>query len=145
MSLVKKALLGLLCGLITGAVILGAGGRIVMSVIALLGNVTPTWSLGGSVEVIVFGALVGAVVGLVYGAVRAYLPGSSLVKGVLAGLLLFGVMALLPPPSARSAMAGFDDLLLPVLSMFGVICVLFGVALAMIIGFLKRRLERKKI
>ncbi len=98
MLLAKKIVLGLLCGLIVGAVILGLGGRVVMSGIALMGHLTPTWSLGGAFDVFAFGAIVGAVSGPVYVAVRKYLPGSRLVKGLLAGLLLFGVMALIRPP-----------------------------------------------
>ncbi|MCH8960889.1 MAG: hypothetical protein IH820_06065 [Bacteroidetes bacterium] len=64
-------------------------------------------------------------------------------KGLLAGLLLFGVMALLRPPSARSAMTGFDHLLLPILFMFGVICLIYGVALAVVVDVLIGRLETK--
>ena len=138
----KKIALGLICGLIVGAAILGVGGRIVMSVIALMGNLTPTWSLGGSVDVIVFGALVGAAMGLVYVFVQKYLPGPRLVKGLLAGLLLFGTMALIRPASAQSAMAGFTTLTIPVLLMFGTICLIYGAALAAVVDVLIRRLER---
>ena len=51
-------------------------------------------------------------------------------------------MALLRPASARSAMAGFDHLLLPVLLMFGGICLAFGVALAVAFDILNRRLDK---
>ena len=139
MNLLKKALLGLLSGLIIGAVILGIGGRIVMSVIALLGDVTPTWSLDGSIDVIVFGTLAGALIGVIYALAASHLPGSPPVKGLLTGLLLIGGMALLPPPSAQSAMAGFDNLDLPVLLLFGVVCVAFGAALAVAIDVVGKR------
>lgn len=137
--IVKKTVLGLLCGLVVGAVVLGVGGRIVMSGIALMGHVTPQWSLGGTVDVIAFGAIVGVVSGLVYVAAGAYLPGPHLAKGLFAGLLLFGVMALIRPPSARSAMAGFTTLTTPILLMFGVICLIFGVALVVAVDVLNRR------
>ena len=141
MPLFKKIMLGLLFGLIVGAVVLGVGGRIVMSAIALLGRITPTWSLGGSIDVIVFGGSVGAVSGLVYVLVRPYLPGPQLGKGLLTGLLLFGGMVLIRPPSARSAMAGFTHLTVPILLMFGAICLVYGVVLAVAIDGLIRRLE----
>jgi hypothetical protein len=141
MRLAKKIAAGLLCGLIVGAVILGVGGRIVMSVIALMGHVTPTWSLGGTLNVIAFGAIVGAVSGLAYAAVRQYLPGPRVVKGLLAGLLLFGAMLLLRPSSARTAMSGFTTLTVPILLMFGVIELVYGVALAIVVEALIGRPE----
>ena len=143
MDSVKNALLGLLGGLITGAAILGLGGRIVMSLIALLGDATPSWSLGGSIDVIVFGAMAGAVVGVIYAVIAPRLPGTPLVKGLVGGLLLIGVMALVPLPSSRSAMAGFDHLRLPALLLFGVICLIFGTVLAVTQDAWARRLVAK--
>ena len=143
MRLIKKIALGLLGGLFVGAVVLGVGGRTVMSAILLMEGLTPAWSLDGTVDVIAFGAIVGAVTGVVYVLVRKYLPGSRLVKGLLAGLVLFGVMVLIRPPSARSAMAGFPDLTAPVLLMFGGICLIYGVALGIVVDGLIGRFEQK--
>ncbi len=40
-------------------------------------------------------------------------------------------------------MTGFDHLLLPILFMFGVICLIYGVALAFVVDVLIGRLETK--
>ena len=40
-------------------------------------------------------------------------------------------------------MTGFDHLLLPILFMFGVICLIYGVALAVVVDVLIGRLETK--
>ena len=141
MNRAKQAILGLLCGLVVGAVVLGVGGRAVMSVIAFLGHITPAWSFEGSIEVIVFGALVGGGAGLLYGLAEPYLPGRRWLNGLTVGLLLFGMMVLIRPPSARSAMAGYDHLLLPVLLLFGATALAFGIALASAVDLLHKRIR----
>lgn len=85
--------------------ILGVAARIAMRVVALQAVVAPAFSWAGTVEIVVFGALVGAPVALVFWACRARLhlpPWSS----VAAGLLIYGALAVWPPPSARSALSG---------------------------------------
>ena len=139
MKLLRCSFLGLAAGLVVGALVLGVGGRLVMSIIAAMGGLRPVWSLGGASEVVVFGAFVGAGCGLILGLVEAKLPGGSLAKGLIVGVLLFGAMVLVQPSSARSAMAGFTQLTGPVMLLFGMISLVFGVMLAVVFERLKKR------
>ena len=107
---------------------LGVAARVAMRVVALQAEVAPAFSWGGTVEIVVFGALVGAPLALLFWACRQrfHLPPWS---SVAAGLLVFGALALWPPPSARSALRGTPgDQSLTVVAFAGVF-VVYGVAL----------------
>lgn len=122
---------------VCAGLILGVAARGAMRLVALQAEVAPAFSWGGSVEIVVLGALVGAPVALVFWACRErfHLPPWS---SVAAGLLVFGALAVWPPPSARSALRGTPDA--PSLTglAFGGVFLVYGIALE-VLWRVKRR------
>ncbi len=114
-----------------GAIVLGVGGRIVMRAIGLIANRAPEFSPGGTIEVIAFAAIVGSVAGAAFAAIKEYLPGAALLRGMLFGLLLFLAVSLIRLPSVERSAAAFEGFLPPIILMFGAIFLLYGMALAM--------------
>jgi hypothetical protein len=51
-------------GIAAGIIILGVGGRLLMRGVAVMAGVPPGFSMGGSLEVVISGALYGAIAGL---------------------------------------------------------------------------------
>ncbi len=114
---------------LVAAIALGVGARIVMRIISWVSGLPGAFSAGGSFEVVLFGALIGFPIALgffwVRDRVRARLPW----PGLLLGASLFLVLALLPPGSARSAMAGTPDPPVVTALLFLGLCLLFGAGL----------------
>jgi hypothetical protein len=75
-------------GAALGTVVLGVGGRLAMRGIALLQGQTPGFSLGGTVTVVLLGALSGLVAALGFIALRWVLRTRRLVRGALYWTLL---------------------------------------------------------
>ena len=73
-----------------GALVLGIGGRSAMRGIAILSGAPPSFSFGGSLRVVLLGALAGLVGGLILLGLRALLPKRWLIQ-----TLLFYVIILL--------------------------------------------------
>ena len=108
-------------GLIAGAVIGGIGGRLAMRAVAVIGGMTPEFSVGGTLAIVMIGAMMGALCGFLLGAIWPQLPGPALVKGawfgatlsILVSILLFsagdGELALATPP-VRAALFGWIPL-----------------------------------
>lgn len=111
------------------AVMLGFGARAVMRVIALVSGLAGSFSAGGSSEVIFFGALVGLPIALGFFAVRGRVPLRSPYPGACLGLILFLALALRPPPSAQSALAGTPDPPVVTALLFCGLFLLFGIGL----------------
>lgn len=123
--------MGLLSGLLAGF-LLGLGARMAMSVIALAAHQEPRFNLGGSLEVLATGILIGLPAGLVFVALRHYIPGSAVWKGATFGLLLFLTLVLVPPPAARSATTAVGQQVLT-LVLFGVLFVGFGILVEILV------------
>ena len=88
----RSLAVGVVCGAAAGA-LAGVWARAAMRMVALgvadgVG-ITPDFTLGGSLAIVVFGALLGAPAGLVYGLIADRLPGPRSWRGlVFAGILL---------------------------------------------------------
>ena len=96
-------------GLALGAGIwLGIAARIAMRFIALQAGVVPGFSSGGSVEVILFGTMIGTPVALLVWVCRGKwrLPSWF---GTMIGLVLFSLLTVFQPAAARSALGGTPD------------------------------------
>lgn len=113
-------------GTLTGALVLGVGGRMVMRLAALIGGRAPVFSWGGSLEVVTAGALFGAAGGLLWVAIARRLgravTGPALGAATFAGIGLVsdaaqGAAASLPGPRRLTALA-----------LFLLLCVAWGVA-----------------
>lgn len=111
---------------LVGGVWLGVAGRGVMVLIALAAGHPLRWSWGGSIEIVVFGVILAAVAVPAWMALRHWFPALRVARGLPFGLILFGIFAVVPPPSAQSAVAGIGQRTLS-LVLFGVLLVVFGI------------------
>lgn len=125
-----KALRDLVAGAVLGALVLGLGGRIVMRLLALAVGRGPAFSLGGTTEVVAYGAIVGVISAALFAMARAILPRRWPIQGlILAGLSYGGTIGTLPAHIAQTARP-FADRMPLVLTLFGLCFLLFGLALA---------------
>jgi hypothetical protein len=108
-----------------------------MRFVAVEAGIAPGFSLGGSLDVVAFGAILGAPAALVFWAcrVRWRLPWGA---GAAAGLLLFAAVVVIRPPAASSALASTPDTTLVTTLLFAVAFASYGVLL----DVLWRRLNR---
>ena len=80
---IRRFSLTLLLGAATGALFLGAGGRLVMRLFALATGRFPTFSVGGTLHVILAGTIAGAVGGLILFALARWLPKRLWLRGLI--------------------------------------------------------------
>ncbi len=129
---------------VVGGLWLGMAGRAVMVLIALAAGHALRWSWGGSIEIVVFGVILAAVAVPAWMALRHWFPALRVASGLPFGLILFGIFAVLPPPSAQSAVAGIGQRSLS-LVLFGVLLVVFGLLVeAILVRSLPRSAEHAK-
>jgi hypothetical protein len=119
--LIRLMLISCVCG-----AFLGVAARVTMRFVALEAGVAPAFSLGGSLEVVAFGALIGAPVALLFLGIRSQVHGWHPWLGVLCGASLFGVLSAIPPPAARSALSATQDTPAASAAAFGVLFVAWG-------------------
>jgi hypothetical protein len=79
----KDWLFAALLGLVIGTIVLGVGGRLAMRGIALVQGIAPGFSVGGTMTVILLGAVCGVIGSLIFAGTRALVPGSRFVRGTL--------------------------------------------------------------
>ena len=125
---------GVLSGLMVGfAAALGA--RLVMRIIALAIGRAPQFNLIPTLGLLHVGFYFGILMGLLFVAIRKYLPGSGLTKGLAFGvllLLLFVLLFFLPPPGEL-----LDTPLLGSI-LFSVLCLMTGIAETIAVAWLER-------
>src|SRR5437773_5277420 len=78
----RRFSLALLLGAATGALFLGAGGRLVMRLFALATGRFPTFSVRGTLNVVLAGAIAGAVGGVILFALARRLPKRAWLRGL---------------------------------------------------------------
>jgi hypothetical protein len=128
MSNASRFLRTLFLGAIIGALFLGAGGRLMMRLLALSIDRPASFSLGGSLEVVAYGALLGLGGGLIKFVSKSV--GDGKMGGVFVGLMTYGLaLGTLPDHIAQTA-APFADLMWFVHALFGATFLAFGVALS---------------
>jgi hypothetical protein len=103
--------------------VLGVGGRLAMRVIAVAAGSPGSFSLGGTVEVLVAAALYGAAGGLVLAAFSNRL---GLIARALATASALFAFAFLVSGAARSAAAAVPDRVRLALVLFAALFVLYG-------------------
>jgi len=133
----RNLIIWIACALCAG-VWLGVTARIAMRFIALEAGMAPGFSSGGSLEVILFGAMIGMPIALLVWICRAKwrLP---FWFGTFVGLALFLVLAVFQPPAARSALAGTPDKAWWTTVLFAAVFVLYGAVLDAIWALRKSR------
>src|SRR5262245_41838763 len=78
---------GILAGFLSG-LMLGIGLRLAMRLVALAAGRAPHFTLGGTLMIIMVGGGFGATFGLLCAAMRQWLPGTTLAKGIGYGAVL---------------------------------------------------------
>jgi hypothetical protein len=77
-----------LLGIALGLPILGIGGRVAMRIIAHATNVAPSFSVGGTVTVVLLGAASGAAGGLIYAVMARAMPRRTRLRMAAFGIVL---------------------------------------------------------
>ena len=134
---VRLMCVGVLAGAIAGLVT-GIGARINMRIIALATGLVPGLSLA-TLVILLTGILYGILPGMLYVAIKKYLPGSGLLKGVTFGLLgslLLGLPIFLIPDSAANDLSIGPPLLGR--SLFTALPIVYGVILGLVEPWLTR-------
>jgi hypothetical protein len=125
-----RELRNLFAGAALGALILGLGGRMVMRLLALTIDRDPSFSLGGTAEIVAYGSIVGFMSAALLAIARPILPRRWPIRGlILAALGYAGTIATLPAHIADTARP-FADRMPLVMALFGLCFLLFGLALA---------------
>jgi hypothetical protein len=130
---------GVIAGAVFGAVFGGVGGRIVMRLIALIDTSTDgaqtdfatvgEMTVGGTFTLLVLSTIAGVIGGVIYVAVRRWLPFSHLAQGAFFGLLMMfgpGVIAL-----GEVDLQIFEPAV-PIFAMFVALIVLYGIGVALL-------------
>lgn len=85
--------LGVLTGALLGMLVLGGGARLAMRVVALLAGMPTSFTWPGTLAILAGGAVVGALLGVLYVPVRRWTPWSRLIIATLFGLVLAALIA----------------------------------------------------
>ena len=110
---------------VAAGLLLGAGARAAMRLLAWMSGPTG-FSRDGSLEIVMFGALLGAPVALAIFLVRQWRGWSQAWVGLWTALVLFAAAAVRPSPSASEALVSSRVPLWAVLAVFGGVFALFG-------------------
>ena len=121
----RDILIGLTTGLITGTVVLGIGGRVIMRLIALIGGLEGGYSWGGTIEVVAVGSIIGIISGAGIGLLRKVGSANGLVMGLVYGALTYLIVLVIPIDGKKAAL-GFPDLRIVVYLLFGGLFLLYG-------------------
>ena len=78
----------LIVGTVAGAVFLGLGTRLSMRGVALVQHRVGVWTIGGTLQVMMFGALFGLGFSLLWVLLARRLPGGRIAQGLLFGALM---------------------------------------------------------
>ncbi len=129
----------IVAGAICGAIIGGVGGRVVMRLVYLIDTSTDgaktdfgtvgDVTAGGTITLMVLATLAGVVGGLIYVALRRWLPWSGAARGAFFGLLMMfgpGIIAV-----SEIDLQIFEPAL-PVFAMFVALIVLYGIAVSLL-------------
>lgn len=117
-------------GALFGAILLGLGGRVVMRLLTMHDGREPGFSFGGTLEIMLYGAIIGLVAGLVFALLPAPLRKNWIASGLIFGLLVYAGTILTLPAHIAGTAAPFSDILPLVLFGFGLCFLAFGLALA---------------
>lgn len=111
---------------VVAGLLLGLGARLVMRGLAWLSGSPGGFSRGGSVEIVVFGAMLGAPIALAVFAIRQWRRWEHAWIGVWVALALYLGAAARPSPSARSALAASPLAPWQIFLAFGLVFLAFG-------------------
>jgi hypothetical protein len=111
---------------LVAGLLLGCGARVAMRVLSWLAGTPAEFSSEGSVEIVVFGTLLGAPFALAVFLLRRWRGWTHPWVGLWASLAVFGALAARPSPSAQSALAASPLPGVAIVLVFGLLFALFG-------------------
>jgi len=140
---------GVLAGAFAGVIAGGIGSRLAMRILAVVnddkaglvtenGNIAGEITAGGTIGLVIFGGVFpGLMGGLIYVAVRRWLPGSGLWKGLAFGVLLFLLFGAVVINSDNVDFALFGPAALSV-ALFALLFPLYGLLVSPLVERLNR-------
>jgi hypothetical protein len=142
---IRKMSIGARAGLVSG-VVLGIGARLAMRVVALASNRAAEFSVEGTLGILLIGVIIGMISGLIFMALRKYLPGNGLMKGLIYGALIYLALALVLRTALQEEIgpAIAAGLLPLILGMFGLAFIAYGLVLQAMVVRLSARLGKTR-
>lgn len=134
-SVFRQLSISFVAGVISGTIILGLGGRILMRLIAVLNETAHGFSWGGTLEVILLGSIIGSIAGICYGLIGFLIKRNVILTGIVTGLFTYAAILLLPI-EGKGAALGFPELQTFIYLSFGVLFLLFGICLTIFYSLL---------
>ena len=128
----RASLARLLTASVVSGIVLGIAARLVMRFIALESGIPGSYSLGGSLEVAAFGAMLGTPLAFAFLMLRLRVSMKAPWVGLLFGLIVFTMLSILRPPSAQSALAGTPDTPLSTALAFALLFAVWGIGLDLV-------------
>ena len=134
----NKVSLGVLVGAL-GGLAAGLGARIAMRIVALIATGSGSFSLEGTLGILVFGAVLGVPFGLLFVGLRRWLPGPPWLKGLIFGAA--GALIFVAPPFLLAEPEGELAIAAPLigLSLFAPLPLAHGVVAAIAADRLGRK------
>jgi hypothetical protein len=111
---------------LVAGLLLGCGARLAMRVLSWVAGTAAEFSTGGSVEIVVFGTLLGTPLALGLFLLRSWRGWTHPWVGLWVSLGIFATLAARPSPSARSALAASPVPGAVIFLVFGALFALFG-------------------
>lgn len=126
---VKMVGFSVLAGIIASFLSLGVGGKAVVMFLEMVAGMNVELSSNGDTPALVFLAMFGGLSALIFAYVRPFIPGSPAARGGYFGLVLFIVLLPIIPASVQEQALRFEKYLPPLIALFGLILMGFGVLL----------------
>jgi hypothetical protein len=138
--LMRKVSIGVRAGLVAG-VVLGIGARLAMRLVALASNRTAEISFEGTFGIVLIGVIIGVISGLIFMALRRFIPGNGVLKGLSFGVLVYAVLALLLRTALQEEIdpAVAAGRLPIILGAFGLVFSAYGLVLQAMVTWLSAR------
>lgn len=125
----KRLAVGALAGAVSGAIVLGIGGRLAMRVVAVAAGYGGAFSFGGTIEIVLAAAVYGAIGGVALVALSPWLGVWG--RGITAGLGIFA-LGLGVSQAARSAADTVPDQARRALVLFALLFLVYGVLTSLV-------------
>ncbi len=138
-QVIHKIGIGLAAGM-AGGIVAGLGARLAMRGVALAGGLAPNFTLNGTLVIVVIGIMLGAPMGLAFVALRRFIPGAGIWKGLAFGILLFAIFMAPPFLFYREGEATLATPLVTV-SLFAPVTLAYGLTVALTTDRLEKRVS----
>jgi hypothetical protein len=135
----RSALESLLVGFVVGFLVLGTLSRLAMRILAVGAGRSGEFSLGGTLEVLLLGGLMGLASGPVYLLLHRFLPRRRAPQGLVFGAVFYLATVALLPQRFQSLASSFGELLPAAILLFAVGFLSHGVVLSILLGGLAER------